>query len=103
MLRESASNGVNCDTKKTRLIVSESHKKCPQCTIGTYCPKSIETTTPACRDILKQSCLFIELKASGFLPILNYKLVWSIKLYENKEFLSKPNIIYSLFLVYQPV
>lgn len=46
--------------------------------------------------------MFIELKAPGFLPILNYKLVWSIKLYENKEFLSKPNIIYSLFLVYQP-
>lgn len=46
--------------------------------------------------------MFIELKAPGFLPILNYKLVWSIKLYENKEFLSKPNIIYSLLLVYQP-
>lgn len=46
--------------------------------------------------------MFIELKPPGFLPILNYKLVWSIKLYENKEFLSKPNIIYSLFLVYQP-
>lgn len=46
--------------------------------------------------------MFIELKAPGVLPILKYKHVWSIKLYENKEFLSKPNIIYSLLLVYQP-
>lgn len=44
--------------------------------------------------------MFIELKVLGVLFILKYKYVWSIKLYENKEFLSKLNIIYLLFFVY---
>lgn len=94
MLRESAFNGVNCDTNQASprklgslyLKVTKNVHDAPVALIAPNVSRLTNTSLQRC------------IKAK---PILLPQ--WSIKLNENKEFLNKSirNIIFIIFLVYQ--